>query len=87
VLLTESDLHLHVHVHPDKLILVVFVLIVTLDVLNVMVLLPIVLLVLKTEPKLQLVSVQMDIMKLMVKVYAHLVMTNVVNVSLPLITV
>jgi len=87
VLLTESNLHQLVHVHPEKLILVVYVLFVTGDVLNVMVLLPIVILVLITESLPQLVSVQMELMKLTVKVSVQIVMTNVVNVSLPLITV
>jgi len=81
VLLTESNLHQNVHVYPDNSILMEPVPIVTGDVLNVTELPPIVLHVLKTESKPQLVSVQMELMKLMVKVSVQIVTKNVKNVS------
>jgi len=83
VLLTESNLHQNVHVHPENSQLMTYVLLVTGDVLNVPLLPPIVLLVLITESMPQLVSVQMELMKLMVKDSVQIVMTNVKNV-LPL---
>lgn len=87
VLLTESNHLQNVHVNLVNLILMELVLIVTGDVKNVILLLPIVLLVLKIELMLQLVFVQMVLMKLKDKVYVHHVKNNVLNVLLLLITV
>jgi hypothetical protein len=87
VLQTESNLLQNVLVNLVNLILLVIVLLVTSDVKNVKEPPPIVTLVLKTESMLQLVYVQMDIMKKIINHYVLNVMINVINVSIPLITV
>jgi hypothetical protein len=80
VLLIESNLHQNVHVTPVNLILMEIVLIVTGDVLNVTLQPSIVNLVPKTELMLQLVFVQMELMKLKVKENVQIVTKNVKNV-------
>jgi len=84
VKLTEPNLHQNVHVHLELLTLTVSVLLVIGIVLNVLKLPEIVLLVLKTESKPQLVCVQMVPTKFLTKLFVHHVLINVTNVSLVL---